>query len=80
MVVHSIVFPPKILALADVLATRMRELNGGRQWMGAHMRRGDCEYFRFPTLQAPITDHQTPRQSSGLVGQWNPLPRLTSTA
>ncbi len=41
VVVHSITFPQKVLALADVLAARMRERNGGRQWMGAHMRRGD---------------------------------------
>jgi len=45
MVVHSLVFPPEVFALADVLAARMRELNGGRLWMGAHMRRGDCEYL-----------------------------------
>jgi hypothetical protein len=43
MVVHLFVFPPKVLALAEILATRMREMNGGRLWMGAHMRRGDCE-------------------------------------
>ena len=62
MVVHSITFPPKVLALADVLAARMRERNGGRQWMGAHMRRGDCEYFPFPpsllASHSPITDPQ----------------------
>ena len=45
MVVHSFVFPPKVLALADTLATRMREMNEGRLWMGAHMRRGDCKCF-----------------------------------
>ena len=43
MVVHSFIFPPKVLTLADTLATRMREMNGGRLWMGAHMRRDDCK-------------------------------------
>jgi len=41
MVVHDIRFPPKVFALADALAARMRTRNGGRLWMGAHMRRGD---------------------------------------
>ncbi|KAI9512605.1 hypothetical protein F5148DRAFT_1373098 [Russula earlei] len=41
MVVHSLDSPPKVIALAKVLAARMREMNGGRLWMGAHMRRGD---------------------------------------
>jgi len=41
MVVHDIRFPPKVIALAEVLAARMRKMNGGRLWMGAHMRRGD---------------------------------------
>ncbi len=43
MVVHSFIFTPKILGLAETLATRMRQINGGRLWMGAHMRRGDCK-------------------------------------
>lgn len=41
MVVHSFIFTPEILGLAEVIAGRMRELNDGRLWMGAHMRRGD---------------------------------------
>ncbi|KAI0003694.1 hypothetical protein BJV74DRAFT_876058 [Russula compacta] len=41
MVVHTLSFPPNVLALAEILAARMRELNDGRLWMGAHMRRGD---------------------------------------
>jgi len=45
MVVHSFLFTPKILDLAETLAGRMRRINGGRLWMGAHMRRGDCKYF-----------------------------------
>jgi len=47
MVVHDLRFPPKVFALADVLAARMRKMNGGRLWMGAHMRRGDCKHI-FP--------------------------------
>ena len=42
-VVHAIVQPQPILALGEILAERMRELNGGRLWMGTHIRRGDCE-------------------------------------
>jgi hypothetical protein len=45
MVVHSFIFTPKILGLAETIATRMRQSNGGRLWMGAHMRRGDCKHI-----------------------------------
>ena len=43
MAVHVIVQPQPILALGEILAERMRQLNGGRLWMGTHIRRGDCE-------------------------------------
>jgi hypothetical protein len=43
MAVHALVQPQPILTLAETLAARMRQLNGGRLWMGAHIRRGDCE-------------------------------------
>ena len=43
MAVHAIVQPQPILALGEILAERMRQLNGGRLWMGTHIRRGDCE-------------------------------------
>ena len=43
MAVHAFIQPQPILALAEILAARMRQLNDGRLWMGAHMRRGDCE-------------------------------------
>jgi hypothetical protein len=43
MVIHAILQPQPILALGEILAARMRQLNGGRLWMGAHIRRGDCE-------------------------------------
>ena len=42
MIVHAFVQPQAILALGEILAVRMRQLNGGRLWMGAHIRRGDC--------------------------------------
>ena len=42
-IVHAFVQPQPILVLGEILAARMRQLNGGRLWMGAHMRRGDCE-------------------------------------
>ncbi|KAI9439096.1 hypothetical protein H4582DRAFT_2142398 [Lactarius indigo] len=40
-VLHSLIPPQKIFDLAEVLSSRMRQLTGGRMWMGAHMRRGD---------------------------------------
>ena len=43
MAVHVFIQPQPILALAEILAARMRQLNGGRLWIGAHMRRGDCK-------------------------------------
>jgi hypothetical protein len=42
-VVHYNVPPKPILELGEVLAGRMRELSDNRLWMGAHMRRRDCE-------------------------------------
>ena len=32
-----------ILTLAERISDRMFALNGGRLWMAAHMRRGDCK-------------------------------------
>jgi hypothetical protein len=43
MILRAFVQPQPILALGEILAARMRRLNGGRLWMGAHIRRGDCE-------------------------------------
>jgi hypothetical protein len=84
MVVHSFIFTPKILGLAEVIAGRMRELNGGRLWMGAHMRRGDCEYISSPPLTKAklITDPELlpSQQSSDSVGRWNPPQRPTYSA
>ena len=34
----------RVKELAEVMNTRMRDLVGGRMWMSAHMRRGDCEF------------------------------------
>jgi hypothetical protein len=43
MVVYELRLPPPVLALGEILATRMRQLSGGRLWMGVHMRRGNCK-------------------------------------
>ena len=43
MVVHTLRQPAPVLALGEILAARMRQLSGGRLWMGAHMRRGNCK-------------------------------------
>lgn len=83
MVVHSFIFTPKILGLAETVAGRMRKLNGGRLWMGAHMRRGDCQSISSPPLTKTklITDPELPtQQSSGSAGRWNPPPRPTCSA
>jgi hypothetical protein len=32
------------MELSATMARRMQELVGGRMWMAAHMRRGDCEF------------------------------------
>ena len=42
-VLHYVVPVDAMYALAEQLALRMREHVNGRLWMGAHMRRGDCE-------------------------------------
>ncbi|KAI0311833.1 hypothetical protein OF83DRAFT_1270888 [Amylostereum chailletii] len=39
--VHPI---PPVRTLGDRLARKMQRLNGGRQYMSAHMRRGDCKW------------------------------------
>jgi len=41
MVLHTLIPPQKVYDLAEVLASRMLLITEGRQWMGAHMRRGD---------------------------------------
>jgi hypothetical protein len=43
MILHVFLQPQPILALGEIIAARMHQLNGGRLWMGAHIRRGDCE-------------------------------------
>jgi hypothetical protein len=47
MVVHTLIPPQKVYDLAEDLASRMRQITNNRQWMGAHMRRGDCTYPLF---------------------------------
>ena len=44
-VLHDIVPTDKVLDLARRLDARVAAHNGGRKWMGAHMRRGDCAWF-----------------------------------
>jgi hypothetical protein len=56
-VVHPFIFTPKILSLAEILVGCMRELNGGRLWMGAHMRHGDFKYISSPRITKTKTDY-----------------------
>lgn len=42
LVLHQLHPVDKVLDLANRLDERMSELNGGRMWMAAHMRRTDC--------------------------------------
>jgi hypothetical protein len=43
LVLYHVRATNKVYELAGKLAIRMEEKNGGRMWLGAHMRRGDCE-------------------------------------
>lgn len=44
-VLHDLRAPEKVRGLAARIVQRMAEAVEGRQWMGAHMRRGDCKIF-----------------------------------
>lgn len=44
-VLRYIIAHAKVYELASNLAERMYTLVGSRNWMGAHMRRGDCTYL-----------------------------------
>jgi hypothetical protein len=35
----------RVHALAEKVVSRMNNVNDGRTWMAAHMRRGDCKRF-----------------------------------
>ena len=50
MVLESFRPVERVMALARRIADRMTEGNGGRQWMGAHMRRGDCKQNELRSL------------------------------
>lgn len=53
-VLHYVVPVDAMYALAELLARRMREQVDGRLWMGAHMRRGDCEC---QVIRSLVKDH-----------------------
>ena len=55
MVLESVRPAERTMALARKIADRMTEANGGRQWMGAHMRRGDCKQDESRTLDGSLT-------------------------
>ena len=56
IVLNSVVHPPAFDVIADELAERMFQLNNGRIWMAAHMRRGDCEFRILLPLTCSIDD------------------------
>ncbi|KAI9509096.1 hypothetical protein F5148DRAFT_1148555 [Russula earlei] len=78
MVVHSLGSPPKVTALAKVLAARMREMNGGRLWMGAHMRRGD--FIRLGWVMEPSPEAHIRRVKDRLQAGRSVLARLSDLA
>ena len=43
IVLHDIRPPKRVLDLAAAVDKRINDINKGRAWMAAHMRRGDCE-------------------------------------
>ena len=45
LVLYQIRHTDSVMELSATMARRMQELVGGRMWMGAHMRRGDCEFY-----------------------------------
>ena|SRR5882762_1922225 len=47
LVLYHVRAPHDVYELAAKLATRMKEKNEGRMWLGAHMRRGDCKCHLF---------------------------------
>jgi hypothetical protein len=52
LVVHHVVPIDKVYELARKLGLRMSAINNGRQWMAAHLRRGDCRCtIRFRTFR-----------------------------
>ncbi|KAI0308222.1 hypothetical protein B0F90DRAFT_1807467 [Multifurca ochricompacta] len=51
--------PYNVLDLAAVLADRMRQMVGGRLWMGAHMRRGD--FVRLGWVMEPTPEDHVRR-------------------
>lgn len=44
LVLKGLVHNPMMGILADAVAAYMVRINGGRMWMAAHWRRGDCEF------------------------------------
>lgn len=52
IVLNGVVHPQAFDVIADEVAERMFQMNDGRIWMGAHMRRGDCKLS--PTIRFPF--------------------------
>ncbi|KAH0830351.1 hypothetical protein J3R83DRAFT_1745 [Lanmaoa asiatica] len=51
LVLFQIRHTDNVMELSATMARRMQELVGGRMWMGAHMRRGDCEFRLAPVIK-----------------------------
>lgn len=45
LVLHHVVPLDKVYELARKFDLRISAINDGRQWMAAHIRRGDCRYI-----------------------------------
>ncbi|CAG8775209.1 6285_t:CDS:2, partial [Acaulospora colombiana] len=71
IVLYDIRPPAYARQLADRMIKKMDHLNGGRSWLSAHMRRGDCAYPFPPTDFLALL--LTIRQLHVLVGQWKRL-------
>ncbi|KZV72954.1 hypothetical protein PENSPDRAFT_603747 [Peniophora sp. CONT] len=69
LVLHGVHPIPPVRALGECFAERMLDLNGGRQYMAAHMRRGDFAVLRY-AAEKTIQDHLTRiknRLENGLI-------------
>lgn len=50
LVLYEMLHTDRVLDLANLFHERMSKRNGGRMWMAAHMRRGDCTRFSAPPI------------------------------
>jgi len=68
LVLYRVHAPFKVYELAARLAARLKELNGGRMWLGAHMRRGDFNRINW-VMEQSIQAHLSRIQNNLAKGR-----------